>query len=210
MLTRRSMACKWRRQHSHAAELGADEASRRGSVAMLIAAAAQTWKVPETECTTLPAACFTQASKRSLGYGELAASGCHAQPPDPKSLKLKDPKDYKIIGQTKPGMDNRKIVTGKPHLESISRRRACFSPVFREVSRFRRQSRQRKYRRNQGDAWRKACVCRGARGDSRPGWRRRGRRRHLVARAHRRSKLKVTWDEGPTAQQSSTLYATRR
>ncbi|HEY6464978.1 MAG TPA: molybdopterin cofactor-binding domain-containing protein, partial [Candidatus Acidoferrales bacterium] len=35
-------------------------------------------------------------------------------PPDPASLKMKDPKDYKIIGTTVKGVDNRKIVTGEP------------------------------------------------------------------------------------------------
>jgi len=81
---------------------------------MLIAAAANTWGVAESECSTASSRVLHKASNRSLGYGELASKAATMPVPDFRSLKLKDPKDYKIIGTTTNDVENKDIVTGKP------------------------------------------------------------------------------------------------
>lgn len=81
---------------------------------MLIAAAAANWNVPAAECTTEAGVVHHRASRRRATYGELAAKAATLTAPALNSVTLKDPKDFKIIGKSIPGVDNAKIVTGKP------------------------------------------------------------------------------------------------
>ena len=81
---------------------------------MLITAAAKTWGVPEAECDTTPGVVRHMPSGRTLKYGALASKAATVKPPDLKTVTLKDPKDFRIIGQPFGGVDSPLIVTGKP------------------------------------------------------------------------------------------------
>ena len=89
---------------------------RAGAVGrhLLVAAAAQALGVPEAELTTGGGAVHHHASRRRLTYAELAERAASLPAPDPATVRMKDPKDYTIIGKPIPGVDNRKIVTGQP------------------------------------------------------------------------------------------------
>jgi len=93
-----------------------DPLRRMGATArmMLVSAAAQTWNVPETECVAEKGAVLHKASNRRATYGDLVAKAATLPVPDPKTVILKDPKDFTIIGRRIGGVDNRKLVTGQP------------------------------------------------------------------------------------------------
>ena len=81
---------------------------RRGGAAarlLLLQAAAQEWNVPVDELTVADGVITHTASGRSTSYGKIAAAAAKLPAPDPKSIKLKDPKDWKIAGKPLPRLD---------------------------------------------------------------------------------------------------------
>jgi isoquinoline 1-oxidoreductase beta subunit len=118
-------------------------ASARG---LLVAAAAKTWGVPESELTTADGVVTHAKSGRTVTYGQLAskaavlaeeqakkaaeeaakaaaAAKAAGRPPGPPMMmgpppepqvKLKEAKDFKIIGKPMGGVDSPKIVKGEP------------------------------------------------------------------------------------------------
>jgi isoquinoline 1-oxidoreductase subunit beta len=81
---------------------------------MLVSAAAQTWAVPAAECTTNSGSVMHMPTRRSLSYGALAAKAATLPAPDVNLVPLKDPRDFKIIGTSHPGVDSPLVVEGKP------------------------------------------------------------------------------------------------
>ncbi len=81
---------------------------------MLVTAAAQTWEVSEAECFADDSAVTHKPSGRKLRYGELVAAASKLPVPEEKSVVLKDPKEFKLLGRRVSGVDNPKLVTGQP------------------------------------------------------------------------------------------------
>jgi len=81
---------------------------------MLVSAAAANWGVPAAECTTASGVVYHRASNRQMSYGQLATNASSLTAPDLASVTLKNPKDFRIIGRAIGGVDNHKVVTGQP------------------------------------------------------------------------------------------------
>src|SRR6266699_1669177 len=82
--------------------------------AMMLAAAAKRWNVPAAELATGSGIVTHTPTKRTATYASLAETALTMPVPDLASVKLKDPKDFKIMGKDIRGVDNFKIVTGQP------------------------------------------------------------------------------------------------
>lgn len=79
---------------------------------MLMEAASKRWEVPVGSLGTEKGQVVHQESGRKLSYGELANEA--AQVPVPTEVKLKERKDFKIIGTPVRNVDNVAMFTGKP------------------------------------------------------------------------------------------------
>jgi isoquinoline 1-oxidoreductase beta subunit len=77
---------------------------------MLVTAAAQTWGVAENTCTTDKGEVIHQVSGRRLNYGALVDKA--AALPVPKTVTLKDPKTFKVLGNSLARLDVPEKVNG--------------------------------------------------------------------------------------------------
>lgn len=85
-----------------------------GARAMLVAAAAQQWGVPAASLTTADGMVKHAASGRTITYAALAPIAAKVAAPDLEKVALKSPKDFKIVGKSKKGVDTAAIVKGEP------------------------------------------------------------------------------------------------
>ena len=79
---------------------------------MMTEAAAKRWNVSAGSLTTEKSIVFHNETGRTLGYGELATEA--AALPVPTDVKLKNIKDFKLIGTAVRNVDNKEMITGKP------------------------------------------------------------------------------------------------
>ena len=178
--------------------------------AMLVATAAQQWGVPAAECETAKGVVSHRASKRSATYGELATRAATATPPDLATVPLKDRKDFRIIGQRVRGVDTHRIVTGVPMYGIDVTVPGMLYATFVKCPVFGGKVASANVEAVKAlPGVRQAFVVEGGTNLNglMPGV-------AIVADSwwqakSARLKLKVTWDEGATAQQSSASFATQ-
>ncbi len=91
-----------------------DYVRRGGAVArtMLLQAAADEWKVPVGELKVSDGIIRHAASNRSVSYGKIAGAAAKLTAPDPKGIKLKDPKSWKIAGKPTKRLDTAPKLNG--------------------------------------------------------------------------------------------------
>lgn len=88
---------------------------RQGGAAarmMLVQAAANGWGVPVAECVAANSVITHQPTGRKTSYGLVAGAAGKLTPPDPASIVLKDPKDWRLIGKRMARLDTVKKTMG--------------------------------------------------------------------------------------------------
>jgi isoquinoline 1-oxidoreductase beta subunit len=79
--------------------------------AMLVSAAAATWGVAEAECTTEPSKVLHRPSGRTLAYGALAEKA--AVVPVPAQVRLKDRREYRLVGKPRRSIITDDVIHGR-------------------------------------------------------------------------------------------------
>jgi isoquinoline 1-oxidoreductase beta subunit len=196
---------------SMATTLHYDELRRVGAAGrqMLVAAAAAEWKVPEAECQTRSGAVQHTPSGRTLRYGALAAKAARVPVPELKSVTLKDPARFQIIGKPTKGVDSPRIVAGQPIFGIDVTVPGMLYAVFHKCPVFGGKVASADLEAvKRVPGVRHAFIVRGTTPNAlsegvaivADSW--------WQAQKARKS-LQVTWDEGPAAAESSEGYARR-
>jgi isoquinoline 1-oxidoreductase subunit beta len=180
---------------------------------MLVAAAAQSWNVPPSECRTEAGIVYHRNSGRALAYGDLAAKAASLPVPDLAAVTLKDPQSFGIIGKRLPGVDNAKIVTGKPLFGIDVTVPGMLYAVFHKCPVFGGTVTSANLDAVKAlPGVRDAFIVKAS--EANPGGDPQGLNDGVAivakswwAASRAREKLEVTWDEGPTAAQSSAGFA---
>jgi isoquinoline 1-oxidoreductase beta subunit len=100
---------------------GSHDYVRQGGAAarvMLLQAAANEWGVPVAEVTVANGVITHAGSGRSTSYGKVAAAAAKLTPPDARTIKLKDPRSWKIAGKPMPRVDTAPKLDGS-HVYAI-------------------------------------------------------------------------------------------
>jgi isoquinoline 1-oxidoreductase beta subunit len=104
---------------------------------MLVEAAAMRLRVPAAELATANSVITHERSGRKLTYGQVAAAAARLTPPDPATVKLREPGDWKLIGKAMPRIEGRSKVDGSAifgadlRLPGMKYAAVMFTPVFR-------------------------------------------------------------------------------
>ena len=181
------------------------EAVRRGGAAartLLLQAAANEWNVPVAELTVDKGVIRHAASNRVTSYGKVAAAAAKLPAPDAKSLKLKNMRDWKIAGKalkrvdTAPKLDGSMVYAIDVKLPGLLNAAIKDCPVFGgKLASF---------------DGAKALTMSGVRSVIRVD----ASAVAVVADTWWHAKraldeVKIVWDEGPNANESSATIATR-
>ncbi len=102
--------------------------------ALLVTAAAETWKVPAAEVTVSKGVVAHRATAKQAAFGELVTKA--ATLTVPTDVKPKEPKDWVYIGKGVPRIDSRDKTTGKAVYAIDVRRPGMLTAVVARAPRF--------------------------------------------------------------------------